>query len=249
MKTIILYLLLALSDNNPKLTPDEAAWLNTKFKAEGFSFDGKHIGFMELTSGGYWGIGKYTFRLKKNDFFRMASENYLFRLHVLDSSEKARTNGYDAIVVLAAKKIKGKFKRLKRGTVVKDSYNRYPQIPADAGKDNNPVLNTPNAIFFNELYKYDIHHKAPFDFTGKKMAIFEVKGDQIEQRTISQYLERIITQLNQWGFSMAEYPYVLTPQQKEESGGYDVIIQYQNKRGLPLSILIRELRKSGTLAP
>lgn len=248
MKTLLLSLLLAFTDNNPKLSPEESARLNKQFSTNNFNFDGKYIGFIELTSGGYWGIGKWTFRLTKSNFFRMASENSLYKLHILDSAEKARTNGYDAIVVIAPKKIKGKFSRLKREKVIKDSYNRYPQIPAEAGLDNNPVLNKPNAVFFNELYSYDIHHKAPFDFSGKKIAIFETSGNKIEQRTISQYVDRIKTQLDTWGFSMAEFAYQLTPQQKEESGGYDVIIQYQQKRDLPLNILIRQLRESAPQA-
>jgi hypothetical protein len=248
MKSLLLYLLLAITDNNPKLSPEESAWLNKQFSTASFNFEGKYIGFSQITSGGYWGIGKSYWRTTKSQFFRMASENSLYKLHILDSAEKAPTNSYDAIVVIASKKIKGKFSRHKRAKVIKDNYNRYPQIPADAGLDNNPVLNKPNAEFFNELYKYDINYKAPFDFSGKKIAIFETSGAKIEQRTISQYVDRIKEQLDTWGFSMAEFTYVLTPQQKEESGGYDVILQYQQKRDLPLSTLIQQLRKN-TPAP
>lgn len=243
MKTILLSLLLAF-DNNPKLTAEEAARLNEQFKSEHFNFNGKYVGFTEVTSGGYWGIGKWTFRLNKSAFFNLAPEKHLYKLHILDSAEKARTNGYDAIIVIADKKVKGKFKRLKRETVIKNNYNRYPQLPADAGLDNNPLLNKPNADFFNELYKYDINPKPVYDFSGKKIAIFASYDRKIEQKSIAEYVQHVKAQLDQWGFSHTEFTYMLTPEQKAESGGYDVIILYRNKKDLPLNAFIEYLRQN-----
>ena len=52
-------------DDNPKLTKEESAWLNKNIKTENFNFDNKCIGFFELNSGGFYGIGKFTMSLKK----------------------------------------------------------------------------------------------------------------------------------------------------------------------------------------
>jgi hypothetical protein len=237
-------------DNNPRLTTEESAWLNKNIKPDSFNFDGKYVGFMELMSGAYWGIGKWTLPLTKKNFFRIGPDNCLYQLYILNTEEKKQTNGLDAVVVVANKKIKGKMQRLKKEAAIEFAHNGFPQIPADAGIDNSPLLNKANAEFFNELYKYGGHFTSPFDFSGKKVAIFEKnyrhKTPDVEQRSISEYLDEIKKQLDASGYCHIGFTYLLTEQQKKESGGYDVIILYGDKMGVPPDVLIRKLNTSGT---
>jgi hypothetical protein len=236
-------------DNNPGLTMEESAWLNKNIKPDNFNFDGKYIGFVELMSGGYWGIGKWTFPLTKKTFFRTGLNDRLYQLYILNAEEKKQSNGLDAVLVVASKKIKGKMRRLQRAAAIEFARNRFPQIPADAGVDNGPLLNKANAEFFNELYKYDSHFTSPFDFSGKKVAIFQQNYSQrpikVEQRSISEYLDRVKKQLDESGFCQTEFTYRLTEQQKKESGGYDVIILYRDKMGVPLDLLVKKLSTNG----
>jgi len=237
-------------DNNPRLTAEQSNWLNTKLKPMNFNFDNKFIGYVQLLSGAFYGIGKLTLPLTKKDFFKINMDKCIYSLYVLDSGQKRKTNGYDAIIVVASKKIKGKMRRLEREHVIAETWNRYPQIPADAGIDNNPVLNKPNAHFFNEIYKYDNRLMTSYDFTGKKIAIFDTQCsfDKIQQKSIPEYVSRIKRQLDEWGYCMTEFTYILTEEQKKESGGYDVIIQYRCKMDVPLSALIKQLKKDNQLS-
>lgn len=234
------------TDNNPRLTSEESVWLNQVIKPGDFNFTGKTIGFAELTSGAFYGIGKLSYRLTKKEFFKRTLAAYIHQLYILTEEEKEKTNGYDAILVIADKNIKGKMKRMKRESIIEYSYNAFPQIPADAGLDNNPLLNKVNADFFNEIYKYHNHFDAPFDFTGKKVAIFDTHCTyrKAEQQSISAYVERVKHKLDEYGYCATEFTHLLNEQQKKESGGYDVIIQYRCKMDMPVSFLIAVLNKS-----
>ncbi|HMK24523.1 MAG TPA: hypothetical protein VK483_00735 [Chitinophagaceae bacterium] len=227
-------------DNNPKLSIEESAWLNKHIQSDNFNFDNKYLGFTELLSGGFYGIGKFTLPLTKKNFFNVNIEKFIYQLYVLSPDEKKQTNGFDAILVITNKK--GKMKRLKRESVIAESHNRFPQIPADAGVDNNPILNKSNAEFFNEIYKYDINYQVSFDFSGKKLAIFDTDcNTKIEQKTISEYVARMKEQLDKYGSCHPPFPHFLTEQQKKETGGYDIIILSFCKMGIPIDNVIKKL--------
>lgn len=235
------------NDNNPKLTIAESQWLSDNFKIETYDFKNKYIGFVELLSGGFYGIGKFTLPLKKKTLTQLDLSKYNYKLIELDSTEKTMTRGYDALLVLVLKKNKGKLARLNKENLIAESKNRYPQIPTDAGIDNTEKLNNSNAIFFYEIYKADLYPKTDFDFNGKKIAIINThcQYDKLEIVKISEYVDRIKNQLDQYGFSMTDFTYYLSAEQKKESGGYDVIIQYQCKKDLPLTDLIKFLKQNG----
>ncbi len=236
------------ADNNPKLTPEEGAWLNSNIKTDSFNFDGKTVGFTQLLSGGFYGIGKFTLPLTKKMLFRINLSKSLYTLYILNAAEKKITNGYDAILVIALKKIKGKMKRLKREDVINETFNRYPQIPADAGTDNNSLLSSSNAGFFNELYKHSNHFTIPFDFSGKKIAIFNTycSINKLDRVSIPEYVARVRKQLDESGVGYTEFTHILTEEQKKASGGYDVIIQYRCKMDRAINTLIKYLAESGT---
>jgi hypothetical protein len=233
-------------DNNPKLTQDESAWLNQVIQTGEFNFDNKRIAFVHVVSGGFYGIGKYTWRTKKRDFFRMFFlPLYTYTLYPLTAEEKKMTNGYDAVLLFADKN-KGKLKRVKRNYVIGEQYNGYPEFPREAGLDDNPVLSTANAIFFNEVYKHVTYAPASFDFTGKKIAIFDTqcqRKNKPQRKSIPEYVARARKQLETEAFCYTDYVHILTEQQKKESGGYDVIIQYRCKMDWPVNSLLEELKK------
>ena len=235
------------NDNSPKLTNTESQWLNNNFKIDSYDFTNKYIGFVELLSGGFYGIGKFTLPLKKKNLTKLDLSKYNYKLIDLDSTEKQITRGYDALLVLVLKKNKGKSERLNKEKLISESKNRYPQIPTDAGIDNNETLNYPNAIFLNEIYKADLYPKTDFDFNGKKVAIINThcQYDKLEKVKLNEYVDRIKYQLDQYGFSMTDFTYYLSAVQKQESGGYDVIIQYQCKKDLSLTDLIKFLKQNG----
>jgi hypothetical protein len=56
------------------------------------------------------------------------------------------------------------------------------------------------------------------------------------------YIKRVKSQLDTYGFSTTDFTYYLDAEQKKESGGYDVIIQYQCKKDLPATYLIKLLK-------
>lgn len=173
----------------------------------------------------------------------------MYQLYILNAEEKKQTNGLDAVLVTASKQIKGKMQRLKRDAAIGFARNGFPQIPPDAGIDNDPLLNKANAEFLNELYKYDPYRTSPIDFSGKKVAIFEMnyrhRIPDIDQKSISEYLDRVKNRLDEQGFCHTEFTYLLNEQQKLASGGYDIIILYRDKMGVTLDQLIKKLSTGG----
>jgi hypothetical protein len=231
-------------DNNPKLTAAESAWLNNHIGHGEFNFDGKYVAFSQLLTGGFYGIGKFMLPFHKKNVFHERISEASYQLYVLDEQEKKATNGYDAIIVFYDRKHKGKMDRLKREAVIADNFNRYPQIPAGAGEDSNPALSAVNAAFFNAVYQRHSIVAQGFDFSGKKVAIFNTRGqvDKIKQETIEQYVNRVKTSLDRDGFYEPEFTYILSEAQKRESGDYDLIIQYLCKKDVPVETLVGKLK-------
>ncbi|MET0461677.1 MAG: hypothetical protein ABW007_00930 [Chitinophagaceae bacterium] len=234
-------------DYNPRLTRAESEWLNQHITHRGdFDFTGKNVVFVELLTGGFYGIGKFTLPLHQKHIFIPQISGSFYKIFVLTAAEKQKSGGLDAIFVAGNSKHKGKMKRLKREGLLDDYSNNYPQIPDDAGQDNNPVLTPPNATFFNEIYRNRTSYLPDsFDFTGKKIAVFSGHPDvaKVQRIQLPEYVLKVRTALDQDGRYIPEFTTVLTEEQKKESGGYDVIISYRNKIGTPLTGLIGILKK------
>ncbi len=231
-------------DNNPKLTTAESQWLNSNLNIDDYSFEDKYIDFVQMLSGPYWGIGKFTLPLLKKNILKLDLNRYSFKLVRLDSTQKKASRGYDALLVFANKRISGKLSRLNKEKLITQANNRYPQIPVEAGIDTNEKLNDANAIFFNEIYKVDPYPKTDFDFRGKKVAILDsdCSTESLKKVKIPDYVLKVRAQLDKWGLSVTEDTYYLSDEEKEKSGGYDVIISYTCKRDFPLAYLIEFLQ-------
>lgn len=231
------------ANNNPKVSLAEADWLNDNFKTENFNFRGKCVGFIEVVPT-FYGMGKFTFPMLKKRLPNIILDKIIYKVIILDSADKARTKGYDAIIIISGRSHKGKLKRLKHETIIYHSKNFYPQIPADAGLDSNPTLTKPNAIFFTEIYRMGRPFDTLYDFTGKKLAIFNANDPyaRAKRLDISDYINDVKREIDKTGEYWLGHIYFLNNEQKNATGGYDVIIVHQDKRGEPLSYFIEELR-------
>ena len=238
-----------VTDNNPKVSREESVWLKANFGGEGFDYTGKYVGFSEVVSGGYYGIGKWIWPLQKKDLFILPIDKYTYRLFVLDSVEKCRTKGFDALLVLTQRRTSGKLKRFSRNSLVSEAKNQYPQIPSDAGQDTSAMLSHANAVFFNELYKACGGSETSFDFTNKKVAILNTHASATRinhgkpiRVSIPEYVEKIRSQLDQYARCQTDFTYYLTEEEKTASGGYDVIIQLIVKKDWPRTWLIKHVK-------
>ena len=229
-------------NDNPILTKEESQLLDEKFKDANYSFKGKCIGFVELVSSGFCGLRYNTWNIRKKDVPGYILNNNTTKLIVMDSFQKIENLGYDALVVFVSSKNKRKLKQLNIPKLIAQIKNRDPQIPANAGLDTNSNLNEVNAIFFNEVLKDDFRKKRDFDFRGKKIAIFN-SYEKYKRVSIPEYVSRIRSQVDTYGFNLLDFIYYLNEEQKKETGGYDVIIQYHSKKDLPVESLIGLLKQ------
>lgn len=97
----------------------------------------------------------------------------------------------------------------------------YAQSADQCGKDDHPVLTSSEATFLNNYLSEKPHG---FDFTGKK--IFFLTGNiGTTTGTKSAYFSNI----RQWQKNdqkIASELIIFTPEQKQESGGYDGVLTY-----------------------
>lgn len=230
-------------DSNPLLTNDEAAWLNANFATDSFDFTNKTIGILEVMPA-FYGMGKFTFPMLKKRLPNMILDKIAYKVVVLDTIDKVKTKGYDAVLLIAGKSHKGKLRKLTHETIITNAINYYPQIPTDAGKDSDPLLSNANAAFFTELYKMCRPYDTLYDFSGKKVAVcYSVDiHDGIRQISIAEYVHNVRTELNESGTWWLGSLNFLTEEQKKTAGGYDVIIVHDGKKGKSLSAFINMLK-------
>lgn len=94
------------------------------------------------------------------------------------------------------------------------------QDTTKVGRDNAPELNGDEAALLNNLLQ---HRCAGFDFNRKKAAfITGSAGKTIVPK--SDYFQNLVLPWIKKGDSVQIFMLVLTPKEKEEAGGYDVIV-------------------------
>lgn len=102
------------------------------------------------------------------------------------------------------------------------------------------------------VYNSSIAHRndptgTGIDFNGKKVAIFESYGPTKKfpvRITIPEYVNQVRAWIRSSGTYATDFVYELNSSQKEESGGYDIMIRYLCKFSSPLEYLIRLLGES-----
>jgi len=232
-------------DSNPRLNEAESAYLQQLFPRAIFSFHDKHVGFCYLSVDTVGIRPPNLWHVTKQRYF-MEYENgqhvYAYRLYLLNGAERKKTNGYDAIVLFTEKKFEQKLSKITNKKVIQPYWLAYAEIPDDAGSDNNPVLSKANAGFIQALYGKAVPHG--FDFYGKKIAVInthenETGGPQIV--SIGAYVARVRESLLLRETYYTDFIYLLNEEQKKQSGGYDIVIQYMVKKDIPLENLVRFL--------
>lgn len=232
----------AFDNNDPKVNAAEAQWLHEHAVTPQFDFNGKTIDFIHVVPATL-GIGRDYYHNNKKMLLSKKAGEYLFKVIVLDSSEKTRTRGYDALLIFSFKKHQRKFKNSNKIEALAFARNRYPEIPEHAGTDNNNQLSAANAEFFNQVYKHEPYLEH-FDFTGKKVLLIEVAYYNIPPKFVSikNYVQQIRNELYQSAVFNPDQAFILTETQKQQSGGYDVIIStLHSKKGLDLNYLLQFL--------
>lgn len=228
-------------NHNPKLDEAEAQWLNEHVTASDFDFNGKTIDFIHVVPA-LFGIGQDYYHNNKKMLLSTKAREYLLKVIVLESSEKATTKGYDALLVFSLKKHQKKFKNSNKAEALAFSRNRYPQIPEGAGTDNNNQLSLVNATFFNRLYAHDPYLEH-FDFTNKKVLLVETDywGGILKFINISQYVQQVKNELYRLPVFHPGDAYVLNEAQRKQSG-YDVVLNIRNtKKGIDIDKLFKFL--------
>jgi hypothetical protein len=148
------------------------------------------------------------------------------------------------VIVFTEKRFEEKLQKIGKGQAIQYFYLDYPEIPYDAGSDNDPVLSAPNAAFFQVLYPKQL--PAGFDFSGKKTAILDTRDDPENPQWISigAYVAKVRENLLLQERFYPDYIYLLNADQKQLSGGYNIVIQYMKKDPVPLEELVKFLGKT-----
>lgn len=243
------------ADNNPKLTDTESVWLNKNFPVVGFDYKGKYVTFREMTLGSN-GFGKVYELFRKNSLKNIDADTLLYKTFILNPAEQD-IHGYDAVVLFTSHRHKFKWKRIRfdkyKRRLLKRLKNNYVQLPWDAGVDTNSQLNKTNAEFFNIIYIERMEYLAendlymggcthPIDFTGKRVAIFDTHNsyNQVRRVGIREYVNHVKSYVDQSGRPHADYLRCLSAEQKEKTG-YDILIEYQSKKYVPVERMLKEL--------
>jgi hypothetical protein len=115
----------------------------------------------------------------------------------------------------------------------------YAQSADQCGKDDHPLLNTSEAVFLNEYLKGKTNS---FDFSGKK--IFFITGNiGSKAGTKSAYFSNI-RKWQEIDQKIATTLIAFTPEQKQESGGYDGVLTYWCKTVPSTVRIIQRIKKA-----
>lgn len=230
-------------DSNPRLNEAESAYLQGLFPSAVFSFHDKHVGFKFLdvdttnNTASLYHVTKYHYFTRYDN----GQHAYAWRLYMLNSAERRKTNGYEAVVLFTEKRFEKKLEKVTGSNIIRYFHLSYPEIPDDAGSDNNPVLNKANAAFFRALYRGAV--PAGFDFEEKKIAILDTHDDPAHPQPVSigAYVARVRESLLLHEQYYGDVFYLLDAAQKKQSGGYDIIIQPGTKKDVSPDELVRFL--------
>jgi len=107
--------------------------------------------------------------------------------------------------------------------------NLFSQLLDSCGVDDSPILNKYESEFLNYYFK-DIG--GTFNFINKKIVfITGSSGSKISNKI--EYFDSIRKWQNDYNSKITTSVIQFTPEQKEESGGYDAIVTYWVKLLLP----------------
>ncbi len=146
------------------------------------------------------------------------------KLVILDSVQKQKTKGFDAIILTFNKKYEKKAEESKsRRIITVFGYRElnYPDNLYFVGNDTSSVLTPQDASFLNQIFK---HSKGAFDFSGKNIAIVRTQTNSVV--TKSEFINKVKKHLEGDFLYPYDFLYILNDKEKNESGGFDAVIIY-----------------------
>lgn len=222
------------TDCNPKLKPEEMAFLRNKIDFGSFDFSNKNIGFAYTgNSFKLLGLANSFLPITKKEYFRIINNDAKSRLInkfiILDSSQKMASKGFDALILVCDKRYEKRAGQMNNNRIVTVFGYRelnYPDNIDFVGKDSNAELSLQDAIFFNRIFQWE---RKSFDFTGKKIAYIQTteSDERNKIKTKRTYIDRIKNHLEEDFLFPYDNLYLLNETEKAESGGYDAVIMYQ----------------------
>lgn len=243
-------------DCNPKLNSEEITFFSSYLNNNTFDFTGKNIGFAatEAQDGFTYekkilGFPNSFLPVTKKEYFGLLEHDFNHKFQskilILDSAQKRLTNGFDAIVLIFDKKYLEKAETTNfRRIITVFGYRKlnYPDNLAYVGNDANNELSEEDVIFFNRIFQ---HQRDTFDFHNKRIAFVSTTGiDVIKPITKQEFIQRIKKHLEKDFLYPYSHVIILSPQEKIETGGYDVILSFQCKKCRENAIYI--VKKGGT---
>jgi len=100
------------------------------------------------------------------------------------------------------------------------------------GIDNSAYLNDYEAGYFNEIFK-----DRGSDFTGKKVFFFGPGGLVFSNK------QKFFRNLKENNYVVHSDLYIFDESEKEESGGYDIVIVYWSKRNYLSKDLVKRIKE------
>lgn len=225
-------------DCNPRLNEKEISHLNTMFASSNYDFRNKTIGFAShhvnklCKTGTVYLSGSWP--IDKKEYFTALEQDRcsqtVSKLLILNDEQKKESKGFDAIVLVIKKKNEKRVDAKmidKFAEVFGYSTLNYPDNLHLVGNDNSSDLTDEDVAFFNQIY-----HDRDFDFKNKKIAFINPHlNGQESIRTKKEFIEKIKKHLeNDFLYPASEDLAILTETEKKETGGYDAMIIYQNKK-------------------
>lgn len=232
-------------DRNPLLTSSESAYLNSTISGDSFDFNGKRVGYVAVLPGGLYGIGTFIMANDKRFTLPLEKKGYRYELLILDTAERRKSLGFDAVVVKSRANHQGKRRRTTRNIILNHCRNQWIEIPENAGLDSGSALNEADVRFFNALYSRPWNYYRPGDFTEKKVAMLRevfYPEYKVVRVSIPEYVRQVRHSQEAGAAYVTYVPHHLTPAQKTEAGGYDMILQHPAKKGLSVDALIAAVK-------
>lgn len=215
-------------DCNPKLNSEEIHFFKKAFGTDTFCFENKNIGFATNDGFKIWGFDNSFMPISKKTYFNLfrkdTKQNLKSKLVVLDSIQKQKTKGFDAIILAFDKKYQkkaeeSKFKRII--TVFGYRELNYPNNLNLVGNDTSSVLSQQDASFLNQLFN---RSRELFDFNGKRIAVIRTQTKSIISK--SEFIDKVKKHLDSDFLYPYDFLYILNDKERKDSGGYDAIIIY-----------------------
>jgi len=208
-------------DNNPVLSNAESDYFNAYFKnqRQDFDFIEKKTAFISLNLG---------INLRsKNDYFKYyyekteIADSEVTKMIVLDSIQNQKSNGFDVLIVMDTQEKEIDEKYIERIIdKLSECEIKKPSDLYELGLNDNPILTELESRYFKAEFK---EREANYEFDNVKIGFF-YGNNGARVQTKKEYFDLVKNRLGNCSSASNDLVIELTNEEKEESGGYDLII-------------------------